>query len=234
MPQGDPIGRDFPAKMPGARNRPRATVIGVVRDIKYGGLESAAGPSVYVPWSDMPAGHVYLAARTTGNTLALASAVRAVVRDVAPRLPAMPFRTLDDIVERSVADRRLRALLGGSVALLAFAVAMVGLAASLMRVVSERRQELAIRAALGASPRRAIASIMREGAVLAAAGVAIGIGGALALGRALGALIHGVSPHDPATLAGVAALVAAASLAACYLPARRAARVDPLVLLRAD
>jgi len=234
MPPGDPIGRDFPAKMPGARNRPRATVVGIVRDIKYGGLDADAGPSAYVLWSDMPAGHVYLAARTAGNTLALASAIRAVVRDVAPRLPAMPFRSLDDLVEQSVADRRVRALLGGSVALLAFAVAMVGLAGSLMRVVSERRQELAIRAALGASPARAIGAIMREGALLAALGIAIGLAVALALGRALGTLVRGVSPHDPATLAAVAALVAAASLAACYVPARRAAAVDPLVLLRSD
>ena len=234
MPPGDPVGRDFPAKMPGARTRPRATVIGVVRDIKYRGLEADAGPSAYVLWSDMPAGHVYLTARTSGNTLALAPAIRAVVRDVAPRLPAMPFRTLDDIVGQSVADRRLRALLGGSVALLAFAVAMVGLAGSLMRVVSERRQELAIRAALGASPARAVAAIVREGALLAALGVALGIGLALALGRALGTLVRGVSPHDPATLAAVAAIVTLASLAACYAPARRAAAVDPLVLLRAD
>jgi ABC-type antimicrobial peptide transport system permease subunit len=111
---------------------------------------------------------------------------------------------------------------------------MVGLAGTLMRMVLERRQELAIRAALGATPGRTIAAILREGALLAIIGVVIGIGGALAAGRVLRAFLHGVSPYDPATLGGVAAVVAAVSVAVCYLPARRASRVDPLALLRAE
>jgi ABC-type lipoprotein release transport system permease subunit len=109
---------------------------------------------------------------------------------------------------------------------------MVGLGASLMRVVSERRQELAIRAALGATPAHAVRTIVGEGAILAAIGVAIGCAGALVVGRALRSLLHGVSPHDPATLAVVCAFVAVASLLACYLPARRAGRIDPIALLR--
>jgi putative ABC transport system permease protein len=149
-------------------------------------------------------------------------------------MPLPPVRSLAEVVQRSVSDRRLNALIGGAVALLAFAVAMVGLAGSLMRVVSERRQELAIRAALGATPANAVRAIVGEGAILAAAGVALGCAGALGVGRALRTLLHGVSPYDPATLTGVCAFVAAASLLACYVPARRAARIDPLVLLRAE
>jgi putative ABC transport system permease protein len=111
---------------------------------------------------------------------------------------------------------------------------MVGLAASLMRAVLERRHEIAIRAALGATPNRAIRAVVREGAGLAGAGVPLGIGGALIAGRALRSLIFGVSPYDAATLAAVAGLVGGFSLLACYLPARRAARVDPLVVLRSE
>jgi ABC-type antimicrobial peptide transport system permease subunit len=103
-----------------------------------------------------------------------------------------------------------------------------------MRVVSERRQELAIRAALGATPARAIRSVVGEGALLAGLGVALGCAGALAVGRALGTLLYGVSPHDPLTLTAVMVFVAAASLLACYLPARRAAQVEPIAALRAE
>jgi ABC-type antimicrobial peptide transport system permease subunit len=149
-------------------------------------------------------------------------------------MPVMPVRTLEDMVQQTVADRRLRALLGAAVALLGVMVAMAGLAGTLMRMVLERRQELAIRAALGATPARAIRAILAEGAALAAAGITAGLGGALAAGRALRRFVHGVSPYDPLTLAAVAAVVAAISIVVCYLPARRAARVDPLALLRAE
>jgi len=232
----DVVNRDLPMALPGplrARGRPR--VIGVVSDIKYSGLEADAGPALYVSWNEFPAGHTYLALRTTRNDpLALAVALRGIVRDADPRIPAMPIRSLDEVIQRSVSDRRLNALLGASIALLAFAVAMVGLAASLMRVVSERRQELAIRAALGATPARAVRSVVREGALLAGLGVAIGCAGALAIGRALGSMLHGVSPHDPLTLTAVAVFVGGASLLACYLPARRAAQVEPISALRGE
>ena len=235
MGTGDPIGRELPIGLVGRlRTRGRATVIGVVSDIRYRGLDASAGPSIYVLWNDHPAGQPFLAVRTSATAASLAPALRTILRDVDPRMPLMPVRTLDEVVQRSVADERLRALLGGSVALLAFAVAMVGLAGSLTRIVFERRQELAIRAALGATPARSVRTIMNEGVALAGIGVSIGVGGALAVGRALRTLLHGVSPYDPVTLVAVVLLVTLVSLLACYLPARRAARVDPLVLLRAD
>lgn len=232
MPPGDAVGKQLPFPLPGLRGRGRPTVIGVVSDIKYAGLAAQAGPAVYVLWKDLAAGHTFLGIRTAAAPLSLAPSIRAIVRELDPRMPVLPVRSLDEVVQRTVADRRLNALLGGSVALLAFAVAMVGLAGSLMRVVSERRQELAIRAALGATPTHAVRGIVGEGSGLAAIGVALGCAGALAMGRALRSLLHGVSPHDPATLAAVCVFVAGVSLLACYLPARRAARIDPLALLR--
>jgi hypothetical protein len=234
MPPGDVIGRELPTTLPGLRQRGRAAVIGVVSDVKYSGLEEHADAAIYVMWNALPVGHAFLAVRTGRDVASLASSLRAIQREIDPRMPVMPVRTLDEVVERTVADRRLRALLGGSVALLAFAVAMVGLAGSLMRIVLERRQELAIRAALGASPARAVRTIMHEGVALAGCGVVLGVAGALAVGRALRTLLHGVSPHDPLTLGGVALFVGVVSLLACYVPARRAARVDPLMLLRTE
>jgi predicted permease len=234
LPGAPAVGRQLPFSLPGLRDRGRPTVIGIVRDIKYLGLESPAGPAIYAMWSHFPAGRTFLAVRTQEPAAKMASSLRGILRERDPRIPLMPVRTLEEVVERSVSDRRLRALLGGSVALLAFAVAMVGLSGSLMRIVSERREELAIRAALGASPARAVRTIVREGILLAGIGVAVGCVAALAMGRALSSLLHGVSPHDPATLAAVAAFVGAVSLLASYIPARRAARVDPLLLLRSE
>jgi predicted lysophospholipase L1 biosynthesis ABC-type transport system permease subunit len=230
----DPIGRELPMPLPGMRGRPRATVIGVVSDIKYLGLEEPAGATIYVMWTDLPTGQAYLAVRTSGSVRALSPAVRAVLRDVDPGMPLQPFRSLDDVLGRSVADRRLRALLAGSIACLAFAVALVGLAGGLARVVSERRYELAIRAALGATPSRAMRMVMIEGASLAAVGLIVGIAGALAAGRAIASMLYGVSPHDSITFVVVAAVVVVTTLGACYFPARRASRVNPLELMRAE
>ena len=235
MPNVDPVGRELPMGLVGRlRTRPRATVIGIVSDVRYRGLDATAGPAIYVLWSELPAGQPFLAVRTNASLATFAPSLRAVLRGVDARMPLMPVRTLDEVVQRSVADERVRAMLGGSVALLAFAVAMVGLAGSLTRIVFERRQELAIRAALGATPSRSVRTVMSEGVVLAAIGVLVGVGGALAVGRALRTLLHGVSPYDPVTLTGVVVVVTAVSLLACYLPARRAARVDPLMLLRSE
>jgi predicted permease len=230
----DPVGRELPMGLPGMKGRGRATVIGVVSDIKYLGLEEPAGAAIYVMWNELPTGQAFLAVRTSGNPLSVVPAVRGILRDLDPGMPMQPARSLDDVLQRSVADRRLRALLAGSIACLAFAVALVGLAGGLARVVTERRYELAIRAALGATPARAVRMVMTEGALLAGAGLVLGIAAALASGRAIGSMLHGVSPHDPLTLAAVALFVSVTALAACYVPARRAAGVNPLDLLRGD
>jgi putative ABC transport system permease protein len=232
MPNQDPVGKPLPMALPGSRERGHATVLGVVADVKYSGLEATAGPAIYVLWKDLPAGQLYLAVRTTGDSRAAASALRAVLRGVDPRLPLMPIRRLSEVMQRSVADRRLRALLGGGMAMLACAIAVVGLAGGLGRLVSERRRELAIRAALGATPARALQAVMRDGAILAAAGVTAGTLITLTCGTLLRSLVLGVSPHDPLTLCAVAGFVAAASLLACYLPARQAATANPLDALR--
>jgi putative ABC transport system permease protein len=233
LPDVDPVGQPLPIDLPaGMRKRGHATLLGVVSDVKYSGLESTAGPGVYVLWKELPAGHVYLAARSRGNALAAAPMLRSALHDVDPDIPVMPIRRLDEVMQRSVADRRLRALLGGSVGLLAVAIALVGVAGGLARMVTERRRELAIRAALGATPAHALRSVLGDGAMIAAAGIGAGLLMTLAAGRTLQSLVFGVSPHDPATLTTVAISVGAGALLACYLPARRAAATNPMELMR--
>jgi predicted permease len=231
-PAADPSGEDLPFFLPGMRERGKATIVGVVADVKFKGLTDRPGPAVYVLWHELPASQLYLAVRTANNPRRVAADLRTVIHGVDANTPLMPIRTMSDEMARSVGDRRLRALVGGGVALLAFGIAVVGLAGGLARLVSERRHELAIRAALGASPGRTIASVMKEAAVLVAAGVATGLAVAYGVGRMLRAFLWGISAHDPITFAAVALCVTAIALAACYVPARAASRANPLELLR--
>jgi putative ABC transport system permease protein len=233
FPGKDPLGSEVPFGLPrpgGKRARPR--VVGLVADIKYRGLEQPAGGALYVQWKDLPAGISYLAVRTAGDPSSLAPAIRDVVRSMDAQLPLPPLRTLGEEVAESIAERRLRVMPAVAFAVLSLAVALVGLAGSLSRAVAERRREIAIRAAVGATPRQAVALIVRDGAIIIAGGLALGVGAAALAGRGLSRMLYGVSPYDPATFAGVAVFMATVTLAACYVPARRAARVEPLELLR--
>ena len=138
------------------------------------------------------------------------------------------MRTLDAHIAASIAGWRLHVVPAVAVAGLALAVAMVGLFGTLGQAVRERRQELAIRAAIGASPARIVRLVMRGSLVMTAIGLTLGLGAAAAAGRGLAGLLYGVSPYDPVTFVSVATLVVAASLVASVIPARRAARLDPI------
>ena len=166
--------------------------------------------------------------------MALLPAVRDLIRTLNPSLPAPEVRTLADHVAGSIADRRLRVVPAAGFAALALAVAVVGLFGTLTRSVAERRRELAIRAAVGASPGRLVRLVVSSSLVVTGAGVVMGTTMAAATGRSLAGLLYGVSPFDPATFATVAAVVALAALAATVVPARRAARLDPMTVLRAE
>ena len=169
-----------------------------------------------------------------GDPMALVPAVRDLIRTLNPSLPAPEVRTLADHVAGSIADRRLRVVPAAGFAALALAVAVVGLFGTLTRSVAERRRELAIRAAVGASPGRLVRLVVSSSLVVTGAGVVMGTTMAAATGRSLAGLLYGVSPFDPATFATVAAVVALAALAATVVPARRAARLDPMTVLRAE
>ena len=211
-----------------------APVIAVVDDMKYAGLAAPRGGSIYAPWARVPNGVSHLVVRTTGDPMALAPAVRDLIRTLDPSLPVPEVRSLEDHVAGSIAERRLRALPAAGFAALALAVAMVGLFGALARAVVERRHELAVRAAVGASPGRLVRLVLRSAVAVTGVGLAAGLPAAAATGRGLSSLLYGVGPYDPATFAAVAAVVVLTALAAAAIPARRAARLDPMVALRAD
>ena len=235
-PAGDPLGRPLLFALPaanGAKGR-KPEIVGIVRDIKFSGLDSTATGAVYVMWPDLPAGVGYLVVRADGEPGALIASLRRLVRDIDPNLPIPDVRSLDDEILASIADRRLRLVPAISFGALALVVALVGLSAAMTRAVSERRRELAIRSALGASPGRTLQMIVREGAIVTGAGIAAGLAVAAAASRALTSLLFGVSPQDALTFAAAAGLVAAGALAVCWAAGRRAARGDVLDLLRAE
>jgi putative ABC transport system permease protein len=232
----DPVGRPLRFPLPGGvggKNR-RPQVIGIVSDIKYAGLDARSSGAVYVLWPDLPAGVGYLVVKADRESAAIAPAVRRLVRDLDPSLPVPDVVTLDDAILSSIADRRLRLVPAIAFGVLALVVALVGLSASMTRAVAERRRELAIRGAMGASPERSVRMILLEGALVAGVGLAAGLGLAAALGRTMSGLLYGVTPQDPATFAAVALLVAASALAVAWFAARRVLRIDLIELLRTE
>ena len=209
-------------------------IVAVVDDVKYEGLAVPRAGSFYVPWPRVPTGVSHLVVRTTGDPMALAPAIRDLIRTLNPSLPVPEVRTLADHLAGTIAERRLRVLPAAGFAALALAVAMVGLFGALARAVSERRHELAIRAAVGASPVRLVRLVLGSALGVTGAGLAAGLLAAAATGRGLASLLYGVGPYDPTTFAAAAGAVVLAALAASLVPAGRAARLDPMIVLRAD
>lgn len=230
-PGRDPIDRPLAFALPPERTR-RPRVIGIVRDIKFMGLDAQSAAAIYVLWPDLPASTSYLVVRANQDPASLANPLHRLIRDADPSLPVPEVRALEADLVDSIADRRLRVLPAVSFACLAFAVALVGLSAIVGRAVVERGREFAIRGAVGATPSRNLRTIVGEGIGWAAAGVVLGLGAAAAAGRTLATLLYGVTPYDPLTFGGVAVLVALAALGTCYLAARRVLRLDLLQLLR--
>lgn len=234
-PDREPVGRsmvyDFDVL---GIARGESPVVGVVSDVKHRGLDAPRMGSMYVPWRRAPTGVAHLVVRTAGDPAALAPAVRDLILTLNPSLPVPEVRTLADHVAGSIADRRLRVVPAAGFAGLALAVAIVGLFGTLARGVVERRRELAVRAAVGASPGRLVGLVMKGSLLVTGAGLGLGVALAAATGRGLAGLLHGVGPYDPATFATVVVGVALAALAASVIPARRAARLDAMSALRAE
>jgi putative ABC transport system permease protein len=228
----DPIGGYVPTPRGIIQFAGKPTVIGVVRDIKYEGLDSPPGSTVYVPWDRRPMGTTYLVVRSSGDLVPLSSMIRLIAREVHPAIPVPEVQPLENVLASSIANRRLGMFPAIGFAALALSVALVGLLATLSRAVTERRQELAIRAAVGASPSQLVWMILAKGLLLTCLGVIAGLGAARAIGQNLAHLLFRVSPYDPPTFGGVAVLVSAGSIVAVYIAARRAASADPLAALR--
>ncbi len=210
------------------------TVIGVVGDTKDGGLDAGPIPVLFAPFAQAEVFGSSLVIQTGGDPAALASAATRAVRGVAPEQPIERVLTLEQIRDESVAPRRLNALLVASFGLLAVLIAAVGIAGVLAFSVSARTNEIGIRMTLGADAGKVQRMVLGEGGVLLALGLAIGVVGALLLSRLIRGLLFGVAPHDPVTLTVVALLMAAVGVAACWIPAAKAARIDPGVAIRSQ
>jgi putative ABC transport system permease protein len=208
------------------------TIVGVVAGIKHRRLTEMREPYMYLPLAQNPQPSMYLAVRTTDDPAAATSAITGRIKELDSDLPVYSIRTMTELVGRTLNSQRLTNLLLTAFSLLAVMLAAVGIYGVMSLYVSSRTTEFGIRLALGAEPRHLLRSILRQGLLLTTGGIAAGIAGALALTRALASLLFEVSATDPIVYAGVALLLVVVALMACYIPARRGARVDPLVALR--
>jgi len=226
-PGRDPVGMRF-VTGPWGPNPTWSTIIGVAGDVKNFGLDSEAAMDLYFP-SLSPK---YLVVRTAGDPAPLAAAVRREVEAANPDLPISDVRTMDEILAQSARSRRWTMALLAVFAGLAMVLALVGIYGVMSWTVAQRTREIGIRMALGAGSGQVLGMVIRYGLKLSVLGLAMGAAGAFALRRVLAGLVFDVSPADPAIYLAVALLMLTVALAACYVPARRASRVDPLIALR--
>jgi putative ABC transport system permease protein len=210
------------------------TIVGVAGNIRDGELDVEPGPAVYVPLSQLGELGGSLAIRADSNIASLAAAATRIVRRIAPAAPIENVMTVAQYKDRTFSPRRLNAVLVSSFGILAVIIASVGIAGVLGFSVSARRNEIGIRMSLGAGPGQVERMILWEGGVLLAGGLVLGIAGAFFAVRVMQGLLFGVAPHDPSTFIGVAVMMAAIGVVACWIPALRAARIDPAIAMRAE
>jgi putative ABC transport system permease protein len=207
-------------------------IIGIVGDVKQFGLSADATPMTYLPFEQAALNDLSVVVRSTADPAAVGNAARRLVREVDPDLPIFGFTTLEDVIAESVSQPRFYTLLLGVFAGLALILAAVGIYGVISYLVSQRTRELGIRIALGATAPQVLRLVLGQGLVLAIAGVVVGLGASFWLTRLIASLLYGVGAADPLTFFGVVVVLLAVASLACYLPARRAARVDPLTAIR--
>jgi len=232
-PGENPVGKRFKSGRYSEKS-PWISVVGIVGDIHQAGLDLPARAEMYFPYQQQDDGFSpeYLAVRASGDPMALAEIVRQQVWAVDKEQPVAKVMPLEDLVDENLSSRRMQASLLSGFAGLALLLVTLGIYAVLSFAVTQRTQEIGVRVAMGAQPRDVLRMIFAQGFKLFLIGAAIGLAAALALSRALVHLLFGVSAYDPASFASVMALLAAVAFLACYVPARRATRVDPLIALR--
>ena len=216
----------------GSRDLTQREVIGVVADVKFSTLNAATADQLYVPLEQMPYPTMTLVVRSAASPEPLVAAVRGRIAEVDPTLPVSATLSMDSVIATSVAQPRMTMQFVSAFAGFALLLAAIGMYGVMAYTVSMRRQEMGIRMSLGANPRDIFEIVIRQGMGLALTGVVAGILGSLALTRLLASLLFGVRAIDPLVFGGAALILVITALIACYLPARRATRVDPIVVLR--
>jgi predicted permease len=210
------------------------TIVGVVGDMKYGGLEHDMQPTVYTSFEQTPFLWLYVMVRTAGNQTAVTRSIRSMVREVDPSLTAANIRPMAAVVADTLRERRFNMLLVSAFAVLALTLAAIGIYGVIAYSVSQRTHEIGLRMALGAARSDVLTMVVREGVLTAGLGVAAGLAGAAAGTRLMKDLLVDIAPRDPTTFVGTALALIAVAVAASYLPARRATHVEPMVALRQE
>jgi putative ABC transport system permease protein len=231
-PGVDPIGRRI--RLGGIKGVDRV-IVGVVGSVKHRSLDAATGLQWYAPERQWGSDNQeMLVVRTSVDPSSMAATVRKTIASIDPTQPIVKIATMDQLIATSTAQRRLALVLFAAFAIAALLLAVAGVYGVLAGNVAERTREIGVRSALGATPRDIIGLVVGEGGRLAAIGIALGLAGSVAATRYLRSLLFDIAPNDPMTLGGVAALLALVTLAACLIPATRAARVDPSRALKSE
>jgi putative ABC transport system permease protein len=229
-PGEDPIGKPIGIGQNGFDDH--VQVIGIVGDVRYRQMDESPRPELYMTFQQSTRPNMVLSLRTQGNPTALTQAVEREVHALNKELPVFDVKTMNERIRDATARARFSATLLAIFAAIALVLAAVGIYGVMSFLVTQRTHEIGIRIALGAKPADVLSLVVGRGAVLALAGIAIGVAGASASTRVLGTLLYEVKPGDPATYVTIALVLAAVALLASYIPARRAGSVDPSSALR--
>jgi putative ABC transport system permease protein len=230
-PNESPVGKRIRFGPPES-NEPWHTIVGVVGEVRHQRLDMATRKSIYIPFDQIPVREMAITVRSQGDPLSLVGAVRNQVRELDADQPVTAIRPMTDVISRSVWQPRLYTILFAVFAAVALVLSSVGIYGVISYSVTQRTHEIGIRMALGASARDVLRMVVGQGMILTLVGIALGLLGAFGLTRMMESLLFGVTATDPATFVGVSLLLGCVALLACYIPARRATRVDPMVALR--
>ncbi|MBN2321937.1 MAG: ABC transporter permease [Acidobacteria bacterium] len=229
---GDPLGKQFSIYEGEDGSHQWMEVLGVVNNVRDHTVVKSPDPVFYTPLTFIPSFEFGISVKTSGNPMLHFPAIKDVVWSADREAEITNVRTLDQILDRSVAESRFQTMLVGLLGIFGLILAVIGIYGVISYSVIHRTHEIGVRMALGARRRDVMYLILKEGMLLAIVGIALGIGGALGLTRVLRSMLFEIEPTDPGTFIGVAIVLTIASLAACYIPARRATKVDPMVTLR--